>query len=113
MTDPTERRRHMRVLGPFDATRPGTFDMSLQIYDLSAGGCFVNSIHDAPPKGQVFVIQIDLPDGGTIAAKGETAFVRPGFGYGVRFHELSEETRNQLESALENSGAGSERSSFP
>ena len=32
---------------------------------------------------------------------GETAFVRPGFGYGVKFCELSEDNRKRLETALE------------
>ena len=55
------------------ASRPGLFDLPLQIYDLSVGGCFVNSVHEAPQKGQVFPIHIDLPNGETFVAKGEMA----------------------------------------
>lgn len=96
-----DRRKHVRILGPFDGSRPGLVDMPLHIYDLSVGGCFVNSIHQAPHRGQAFLIRIDLPTGETLVAKGETAFVRPGFGYGVKFCELTEENRLRLENAIE------------
>jgi len=95
------RRQSVRVLGPFDGVRPGIFDMPVQIYDLSAGGCFVNSVHDAPPRGQIFTINIDLPTGDTIVTKCETASVRPGFGYGVKFCRMSEDSRARLQRAIE------------
>ena len=101
MADFTNRRKNVRIVGPFDGSRPGLVDMPLQIYDLSVGGCFVNSVHQAPHRGQVFSIQIELPTGETLVAKGEMAFVRPGFGYGVKFCELSDENRVRLESAIE------------
>ena len=101
MTDFNDRRKHVRILGPFDGSRPGLVDMPLHIYDLSVGGCFVNSIHQAPHRGQAFSIRIELPTGETLVAKGETAFVRPGFGYGVKFCELTEENRLRLEHAIE------------
>jgi hypothetical protein len=88
-------------VGPVDGTRPGTFDLPLQIYDLSVGGCFVNSVHQAPHQGQVFAIHVELPNGETVVAKGETAYVRPGFGYGVRFCELSDDNRSRLETAMQ------------
>ena len=101
MADFNDRRKHVRIIGPFDGSRPGLVDMPLDIYDLSVGGCFVNSIHQAPHGGQTFSIRIELPDGETLVAKGETAFVRPGFGYGVKFCELTEENRLRLEHAIE------------
>src|SRR5262245_36040457 len=96
-----ERRRSVRVVGPFDGVRPGMFDMPIQIHDLSTGGCFVNSVHEAPARGHIFTISIELPTGDTIIAKCQTAFVRPGFGYGVKFCQISEASRNQLERAIE------------
>lgn len=101
MDSPDNRRKNVRVLGPFDGTRPGLFDLPLQIYDLSVGGCFVNSVHEAPHQGQVFPIHIELPDGETVVAKGETAYVRPGFGYGVKFCQISDQNLSRLEQALE------------
>src|SRR5262249_51014231 len=54
MTQPvSNRRRSVRILGPFDGTRPGLLNLPLQIYDLSVGGCFVNSVLDAPQRGQI------------------------------------------------------------
>ena len=94
-------RQTVRVLGPFDGVRPGMFDMAVQIYDLSIGGCFVNSVHDPPEPGQIFTIKIDLPSGETIVTKCETASVRPGFGYGVKFCQMSEDSRIQLERAID------------
>ena len=98
---PNNRRRDVRVLGPFDGMRPGLFDLPLQIYDLSIGGCFINSVHDAPHQGQIFPIHIELPNGEKVVAKGETAYVRPGFGYGVKFSQISDDNRARLQSALE------------
>jgi hypothetical protein len=95
------RRRDVRVLGPFDGVRPGLFDLPLQIYDLSVGGCFVNSFEEAPRAGHVFPIHIELPTGESIDAKGEAVYVRPGFGYGVRFREISDESRAVLQRVLE------------
>jgi len=95
-----DRRRNARIVGPFEGVRPGLVDLPLQIYDLSLGGCFVNSFHDAPHAGQIFTIHIELPTGETLIAKGEAAFVRLGFGYGVKFCELSEDNRIRLENAV-------------
>jgi hypothetical protein len=112
MRDTTEsrnRRQSLRILGPFDGTRRGLFDLPLQIYDLSIGGCFVKWVHEAPHKGQIMSIRIELPNGDTVVEKAETAFVSPGFGFGVKFCQLSDENRNRLETALEmreHSGAG-------
>lgn len=102
MTDSDNyRRQSVRVLGPFDGIRPGIFDMPVQIYDLSTGGCFVNSVHEPPAPGQIFAINIELPTGDTIATKCETASVRPGFGYGVKFCQMSEDCRARLQRAIE------------
>ena len=101
MSEFTNRRRNVRILGPFEGSRQGLVDMPLQIHDLSVGGCFVNSVHLAPHQGQTFTIHVELPTGETLEAKGQTAFVRPGFGYGVKFCELSDENRTRLEHALE------------
>ncbi len=40
------RRRHVRIAGPFDGCRVGALDTPLSIFDLSRGGCFVNAMHD-------------------------------------------------------------------
>jgi len=95
-----DRRRNVRIVGPFEGVRPGLVDLPLEIYDLSLGGCFVNSFHEAPHPGQIFAIHIELPTGQMLMAKGEAVFVRPGFGYGVKFCDLSEDDRTRLENAI-------------
>ena len=94
-------RQSVRVLGPFDGIRPGIFDMPVQIYDLSIGGCFVNSVHDPPARGQIFTLNIELPTGDTIVTKCETASTRSGYGYGVKFCQMSEDCRARLEHAIQ------------
>ena len=91
-----ERRRHVRVTGPFDGCRVGIFDMPLQIHDLSEGGCFLIASHDPPEIGRRFVLRIDLPDEASITVQAETLHVQLEFGYAVRFVDLSKETRREL-----------------
>jgi PilZ domain len=101
MKKSSNRRQNLRILGPFDGTRHGLFDLPLQIYDLSIGGCFVKWVHDSPHNGQLLSIRIELPSGDAVVTKAETAFVSPGFGFGVKFCQLSNENRMRLETALE------------
>ena len=94
------RREHERVTGPFDGCRLGLIETPLIIYDLSEGGCFINSLIDTP-VGERLVLRISLPQAGVIAVDAETVHVRPGFGFAVRFTELNDETRARLELALD------------
>ena len=93
------RRENHRVTGPFDGYRVGVLDTPLLIYDLSEGGCFVNSFFETP-VGQRLVLRISLPYEGIVTMDAETVYVRPGFGFAVRFVDLNDETRTCLGSAL-------------
>ena len=92
-------RFHRRVTGPFEGVRRGLLDVDVQTYDLSEGGCFVTSVHEQP-CGVEIELDIDLPNG-TISAKGETRHGRAGYGFGVRFVDLSDEDHKRLEQALD------------
>ena len=92
------RRKHHRVKGPFDGCRVGLIDTPLLIYDLSEGGCFVNSLYDTP-VGQRLVLRITLPYEGVITVDAETVYARSGFGFAVRFMDVTDETRACLGSA--------------
>lgn len=94
-----ERRQHIRVPGPFDGWRISVLPIPVQIYDLSQGGCFVNSLHEQKP-GIPVVLEIELPGEGRINVKGQTLYSKPGFGYAVRFVDMSSELSTQIESAL-------------
>lgn len=71
----------------------------VQIYDLSPGGCFVNSLNEQKP-GISVSLEIDLPGEGRIQVKGETLYSKPDFGYAVRFVEMPTELAARIEAAL-------------
>jgi hypothetical protein len=94
-----ERRRHDRVPGPFDGRRVGLLHTPVRLYDLSEGGCFINSLHEQQP-GIAVVLEIDLPAEGWIRVKCQTLYAKPGFGFAMRFVELTEEISTRLERGL-------------
>lgn len=98
--DPANRRQHERVAGPFDGYRVGALETPVRIYDLSRGGCFINSLHDQGP-GISFILKIDLPYEGWVRMRAETLYRRPDFGFAVRFVEMTDETAHRLERALD------------
>ena len=98
-----ERRRHDRISGPFDGRRVGVLDTPVQIYDLSHGGCFINSIHEQQP-GSHIVLEIELPDVGWIRVNGETLYTKPGFGYAVRFIDMTDGLAKRLDRGLKKIG---------
>jgi hypothetical protein len=95
-----DRRRNERFAGPFDGSRLGKLETPLSIFDLSVGGCFVNSMHEQTP-GVRFTMKIQLPRVGTITLKAETLYLRSGFGFAVRFVDVDDETAGLLERALQ------------
>jgi hypothetical protein len=94
----SDRRRDERFAGPFDGFRVGLLETPLSLFDLSRGGCFVNSMHDQTP-GVRFVMKIELPSVGTVTLKAETLYGRSGFGFAVRFVDINEETASCLDQA--------------
>jgi hypothetical protein len=94
-----DRRQHARVPGPFDGRRVGAIDTPVRIYDLSEGGCFINSLHDQL-LGSAVVLEIDLPYEGWIRVKGETLYLKPEFGFAVGFVEMTDEVSMRLTRAL-------------
>jgi PilZ domain-containing protein len=95
-----DRRQHDRVAGPFDGLRAGALETPLSIFDLSQGGCFVNSMYDQTP-GVRFVMRIALPNAGLLTLNAETLYGRSGFGFAVRFVDMDDETASCLNGALE------------
>ena len=95
------RRQHLRVAGPFDGYRLGLLKTPVRVYDLSEGGCFINSLIETTTKGQRFGLKILLPSEGWITVEAaEAIYTRPGFGFAVRFVKLQEYTRARLNQAL-------------
>ncbi len=94
------RRQYARVHGPFDGYRSGRLDTPVRIYDLSQGGCFVNGMHQQR-KATRILLKIDLPDEGTISVEAELVYVRPDFGYAVRFVNVNADTDARLRRTVE------------
>ena len=93
------RRKHFRVAGPFEGRRLGAIETPVQLFDLSRGGCFINSLHEQR-IGATLVLKIDLPHEGVITVKAETLYRRDEFGFAVRFTEMSEAAAESLERAM-------------
>ena len=94
------RRRHKRVDGPFDGLRVGALETPVQLYDLSRGGCFINSMHQQQP-GIKMQLKIDLPYEGWITVTAEALYRRGEFGFAVRFVDMSADSSTRLEKALQ------------
>ncbi len=92
---PEDRREHDRVAGPFDGRRVGLLDTPVRIYDLSKGGCFVNSMHEQT-VGIPVTLKIDLPFEGWITVDAEVVYRKEGFGFAVRFLDMDPATAAQL-----------------
>jgi hypothetical protein len=90
-----ERRRHVRVDGPFNGYRRGLLDMPIVIHNLSQGGCFVDSRLDVDP-GHSLVLGLRTVDGELIDVAGEVVHNQPGIGFAVRFCDISDTVRDEL-----------------
>jgi hypothetical protein len=90
-----DRRLDQRVGGPFPGKRLGLLDMPVRICNLGLGGCFVESSHDAI-AGEEIVLEADLPRENTLVLTGIIPSRPQDVGFGVRFVDLPEETREAL-----------------
>ena len=79
-----ERRAYPRARGPFDGTRLAALDMDVRIYDLSAGGCFVESIVEVK-VGETVQLRIDVPGTEPIQVAGTVVPSTRTLGYAVQF----------------------------
>ena len=95
-----DRRASERVPGPFDAWRIGFLETPVRIFDISLGGCFVHAMHEQE-RGVVMMLKIQMPDEGWIEVKAETLYRRPGFGFAVKFIDMTPETEQRLARALD------------
>ena len=95
-----DQRQHFRVPGPFDGFRIGLLETPVRIYDLSEGGCFVSSLYAGVP-GEIVTLKIELPHEGWIKIQGETLYDRAGFGFVVRFLDVTDHARAGLRGVVE------------
>ncbi len=93
------RRAFPRAAGPFDGRRIGALETPIKIYDLSVGGCFINSMHEQQP-GVTMVLKIDLPDQPSITVTAQSLYSRVEFGFGAMFINVNSSTQAKLEQAV-------------
>lgn len=94
-SDQPERRQHIRVDGPFDGCRHGAFDMPVLIHNLSESGCFIDARHPVE-VGHQLTLGVHPPGVDWIAVKAEVVRGWFGFGFAVRFVEMSDAARAGL-----------------
>ena len=85
------RRQAHRVTGPSTDAGSASSTRRCSSTISSEGGCFVNSLYDTP-VGQRISLRLTLPYEGTVTVHAETVYGRPGFGFAVRFVDVSDET---------------------
>jgi hypothetical protein len=95
-----DRRKNDRFAGPFDGFRIDVIETPLSIFDLSRGGCFINSIHEQA-SGVRFRMKIDLPRVGWVTLTAETLYARSGYGFAVQFVDVDDTTGQRLQSGLD------------
>ena len=66
-----------------------------RISDVSEGGCFVDTIVNARP-GEEILLTSSLDSGEQLVIRGRVAYVMDGFGFGVEFIDLSDESREAI-----------------
>ena len=94
-----ERRQHIRVAVPLDGRRVDSLETPIRIFDLSEGGCFVSSLHDEPSDNTV-ILKIELPKEGWITVRARTLYRKPGFGFALRFIEMTDAAAKSLKKAI-------------
>ena len=95
---PVSRRHHPRFQGPFDGRRGELLPVPLRIFDLSVGGCLIES-HQEQLPGRRFSLEIELPVEGWLQFEAQVLYNRDGW-FAVHFVEMSGTVRTRLDRAL-------------
>jgi hypothetical protein len=95
-----EHRRYKRVKHPFTGIwRGASRDGECRISDLSAGGCYVQTMA-MPAIGESTVISIDV-FGHQFTFTGRIVYVERGMGFAIEFTDMPDSEREHLNQLLE------------
>ena len=94
-----DRRRFCRICHSFEGRRRGILPVPIRIYDLSVGGCLIESRYPER-RGRRLEIDIDLPWEGWTTLDAEIVNLRPEYGYGVQFIGVTEAVRRRLDRVI-------------
>ena len=98
-TSPDERRQFDRARLIVDVHFDGAESTGVaSTKDISPGGLYMTT-QTRIPVGAMLALRIPI-GGDHVIVTGEVVYSHPGEGVGVRFHELSEDTRRALERGL-------------
>ena len=94
-----ERRRHDRSRLIVDVFFDGADATAVaSTKDLSVGGLYMNTQQELP-EGGLLTLRLPFAEG-DVVVNAEVVYSNPGRGVGVRFHGLSERSREIVERAL-------------
>ena len=94
-----ERRRHDRSRLIVDVFFDGSDATAVaSTKDISAGGLYMNTRQELP-EGGLLTLRLPFAEG-DVVVNAEVVYSNPGRGVGVRFHGLSEQSREIIERAL-------------
>lgn len=97
---PDERRRYDRARLIVDVFFDGMDVTGIaSTKDISVGGFYMNTQANLP-EGAVLLVRIPFGDGKQMIANAEVVYSNPARGVGLRFQNLSEESRILIESEL-------------
>ncbi|MGI8812594.1 MAG: PilZ domain-containing protein [Pyrinomonadaceae bacterium] len=71
----------------------------VRISDLSAGGCYIDTIATLL-EGTIVWLEIQSPDGDPVRFTGKVAHESPGMGIGIEFTEMTQAQHDFLASIL-------------
>jgi hypothetical protein len=106
-----ERRQHRRVpcrLGAELYMQDSEALVRVDVRNISVGGCFVEMPTLPPDKARLKIIV--WVDDNKLAMQGLVASRRPGFGISIKFTEMTEEVRQQLQHFVQSLVVRSEES---
>ncbi len=97
---PDERRRYDRARLIVDVFFDGMDVTGIaSTKDISVGGFYMNTQAELP-EGAILLVRIPFGDGKQMIANAEVVYSNPARGVGLRFQNLSEESRIVIESEL-------------
>lgn len=106
------RRSDPRVPHYFDCRWYGKWGgTDARLDDLSVGGCHIVNRFSTPSAGETVDIEIIGATAEPLALAGEVVDVQRGVGFAVRFGELDEDTRAQVDALISGAESSNRRSS--
>jgi hypothetical protein len=106
-----ERREHPRLVRPFEGSWRGTSGANkCRIGDISAGGCFVQSLA-LPSPGESTLVTVNLGPNMSMSFYGKVLYVESGMGFAVQFTEVGSQEAIELQRLLGALGTGAAKKS--